>query len=351
MAMKELSQYPPDKWIRAMNRKYPNIWTDLRKVYEDPGKMIRPNSGGIELLQSVPDWCIMPTFFPFLVMTDKYGELFYMTHMDELMTLGSTYIWRCSKGIYRFAPEIYQALISQPLTGDLPMECLHHLPEWAVYVETPGLSYERHPMEGFIAHLDYNLFSRSTDLQFAMFLKGREEPRMVALPFGDGSLLDAMERVDQLDNMFTDDIHRVRYVGTRDEYKATFTSMLQLLFYLCSDEPDMPEIEHPQKRRTLSGGVRAPGEPRVWDVGVRISNVIRKYRNGSAGYQRDENAEPGTHASPRPHVRSAHWHTYWTGPRQAQFPERKPIVKWIPPIPIGMDWKRELPTTIRTIAE
>ena len=73
MAMKELSQYPPDKWIRAMNRKYPNIWTDLRKVYEDPGKMIRPNSGGIELLQSVPDWCIMPTFFPFLVMTDKYG--------------------------------------------------------------------------------------------------------------------------------------------------------------------------------------------------------------------------------------------------------------------------------------
>ena len=226
MSKKELSQYPPDKWIREVNRRYPNLWTDLRKVYENPSKMIRPNSGGIELLQSVPDWCIMPTFFPFLVITDKYGELFYMTHMDELMTLGSTYIWRCSKGIYRFAPEIYQALISQPLTGDLPMECLHHLPEWAVYVETPGLSYERHPMEGFIAHLDYNLFSRSTDLQFAMFLKGREEPRMVALPFGDGSLLDAMERVDQLDNMFTDDIHRVRYVGTRDEYKATFTAML-----------------------------------------------------------------------------------------------------------------------------
>ncbi len=133
MARKVLSQYPPDKWIREVNRRYPNLWTDLRKVYEDPGKMVRPNSGGIELLQSVPDWCIMPTFFPFLVMTDRYGEFFYMTHMDELMTLGSTYIWRCSKGIYRFAPEIYQALISQPLTGDLPMEYLHHLPEWAVY--------------------------------------------------------------------------------------------------------------------------------------------------------------------------------------------------------------------------
>jgi len=34
---------------------------------------------------------------------------------------------------------------------------------------------------------------------------------------------------------------------------------------------------------------------------------------------------------------------------QAHSPERKPIVKWIPPIPIGMDWKRELPTTVKPI--
>ena len=165
MSKKELSQYPPDKWIREVNRRYPNLWTDLRKVYENPSKMIRSNSGGIELLQSVPDWCIMPTFFPFLVITNKYGELFYMTHMDELMTLGSTYIWRCSKGIYRFAPEIYQALISQPLTGDLPMECLHHLPEWAVYVETPGLSYERHPMEGYNDKLTVDASAISYELK------------------------------------------------------------------------------------------------------------------------------------------------------------------------------------------
>ena len=161
MSKKELSQYPPDKWIREVNRRYPNLWTDLRKVYENPSKMIRPNSGGIELLQSVPDWCIMPTFFPFLVITDKYGELFYMTHMDELMTLGSTYIWRCSKGIYRFAPEIYQALISQPLTGDLPMECLHHLPEWAVpHRVFRRVLRKRKGNPGFRQHEDYALTGR-----------------------------------------------------------------------------------------------------------------------------------------------------------------------------------------------
>ena len=94
-------------------------------------------------------------------------------------------------------------------------------------------------------------YSRSTDLQFAMFLEGREDPRMVALPFGEGSLLDAMDRVDQLDNMFMNETHRIRYVGSRDEYRATFTAMLQLLLYLCSEEPDMPAIQHPSTRRTL----------------------------------------------------------------------------------------------------
>ena len=67
------------------------------------------------------------------------------------------------------------------------------MPEWAVYIETPGLSYERIPMEGFIAHLDYNMFSRSVDLQFAIFRKGIDMPKMIALPLGEGTLLDAMD--------------------------------------------------------------------------------------------------------------------------------------------------------------
>ena len=350
MARKELSPYPPDRWIREVNRRYPNLWTDLRKAYEAPGDILRMKSSGMDMLKNVPDWCVMPTLFPFMLLTDRYGELFYITHMEEIMTLGTTYIWRCSKGVYRFAPEIYRALISQPITGNVPMDCLHHLPEWAVYIETPGLVYERHPMYGFIAHLDFNLYSRNTDLQFALFLEGKSEPKMLAIPFGDGTVLDAMARVDQVDDMFLNPNHPNRYIGGRDEYKVTLTAMLQLLLYLCSDEPDMPEIEHPVKRKTLSGRVRAPEEPRVWDVGVRISNVIRRYRENSVSYRYDDSTELGSHASPRPHVRSAHWHTYWTGPRQAVFPERKPIVKWIPPIPIGMDWKREMPTVVKQVA-
>jgi len=240
-------------------------------------------------------------------------------------------------------------LVSQPLTGNLPTDCLYHLPEWAVYIETPGLSYERHAMKGFIAHLDYNLFSRNVDLQFALFLEGCDQPKMIALPFGEGSLLDAMKRVDQVDDLFMGKREN-RYIGSREEYRKTFSSMLQLLLYLCSEEPDMPQIEHPQKRRTISGGVRSPKEPQVWDVGVRISNAIRKSRKNDEHVQEKRISMQGIHASPRPHVRSAHWHTYWTGPRDAQFPVRKPVIRWIPPIPVGMDWKHELPTNVKIVS-
>ncbi len=88
------------------------------------------------------------------------------------------------------------------------MECLYHLPEWAVYIETPGLTYERYPMYGFIAHLDYNLFSKNVDLQFAMFLEGREMPKTVALPCGEGGVQGAI-----IDHTGQDETHALRLVG------------------------------------------------------------------------------------------------------------------------------------------
>ena len=102
----------------------------------------------------------------------------------------------------------------------------------------------------------------------------------------------------------------------------------------------MPQIEHPQKRWTISGGVRSPKEPQVWDVGVRVSNAIWNYKNHERTAEKEMASVQGAHSSPRPHVRAAHWHTFWVGPRSAKFPDRKPIIRWLPPIPIGMEEER-----------
>jgi len=89
MARKELSPYAPDVWIRQLNRTYPNLWTDLRKVYARPETILNSKSGGISLIRNVPDWCIMPTFFPGIIMMARYGDEYYFTHMDEIMTIAS----------------------------------------------------------------------------------------------------------------------------------------------------------------------------------------------------------------------------------------------------------------------
>ena len=63
MAKKALSPYAPDRWIRELNRRYPNIWVDLRKGFNEPHTLLGQQPKAMEMLGKVPDWCIMPTFF------------------------------------------------------------------------------------------------------------------------------------------------------------------------------------------------------------------------------------------------------------------------------------------------
>lgn len=48
--------------------------------------------------------------------------------------------WRLTQGIYRFDPAIYDAVISTEQSQKIPADMLRRLPEWCVYVETPGLT-------------------------------------------------------------------------------------------------------------------------------------------------------------------------------------------------------------------
>ena len=106
--------------------------------------------------------------------------------------------------------------------------------------------------------------------------------------------------------------------GSQTRSAVAALRILQLLLYLCSEEQDMPQIEHPQKRWTISGGVRSPKEPQVWDVGVRVSNAIWNYKNHERTAEKEMASVQGAHSSPRPHVRAAYWHTFWVGPRRRQ---------------------------------
>lgn len=84
--------------------------------------------------------------------------------------------------------------------------------------------------------------------------------------------------------------------------------------------------EQPPKARAVKGAKTAKAS-KIRRVGFREGASIE------ALYRRREQALAaglGTGRSMAPHMRSAHWHTYMTGPGRTV-----PVVKWLPPIPIN----------------
>lgn len=315
----------------------------LNSMWPDWARKCRATLNEYRDMYSVPPGYMMPTQFPLLAFREEYEDDDVLRRCsDWLMSAASMYLWRMTKGIYRFDATLYNALVAQPLEGDLPIEILNYLPEWAVYIETPGLKFDNVPLDGFIAHLDYCLFPKSFDLQFALFLTGKQYPRTVAVPLGEGTLVDALNRLDK------QDAESLATVGKRPDRKATtmiedFAPLFQLLIYLCSTEADMPPIQHPRERVRSSGAVDSPKEHRVWDVGVRIGAAIRSYVDKEATAGESHPGVPGREV--RPHIRRAHWHHFWTGSKDAQ----KLIVKWLPPIPVNAEFGEDFSAVIRPV--
>lgn len=121
-------------------------------------------------------------------------------------------------------------------------------------------------------------------------------------------------------------------IGKMVEYITPFVNMV---LYICSVNADFGDTGRPQHPANIprrKGKFPTAQQPRIWDIGVRIGPALKRAlkptENPSAGRE-----NPRT--PPRPHYRRAHWHNFWTGPRN-QPDERKLILKWLPPIPVGI---------------
>src|SRR5262249_21216175 len=54
--------------------------------------------------------------------------------------------WRATQGIYRFDADVLPALWDTPV-GDLPIQALHAIPEWCVYIDCAAMQIS-HPASG-----------------------------------------------------------------------------------------------------------------------------------------------------------------------------------------------------------
>jgi len=131
----------------------------------------------------------------------------------------------------------------------------------------------------------------------------------------------------------------------------TVPALVSLVLYLCSENAEIKESgggdrlpAYPEPKKTKKGlRLFAPDRPTHWEVGYRLGAALRR-----ASTERGSEEPTGTHARPRPHIRRAHWHSYWVG-KWNEPDGRTVVLKWLPPIAVNVQTVDDLTTTVRDV--
>lgn len=129
--------------------------------------------------------------------------------------------------------------------------------------------------------------------------------------------------IDELINHAREFVHSGD-IGS-DQQRRMYNLAISVLLYLCSDQQDA-RPHRPAYGTRKSKKPRQPSQPVIdlgFDIGPALHAARRTGHNGT-----DSDSTALTTSNVRPHLRRAHWHTYWTGPRTNPTPE----VRWLHPI-------------------
>jgi len=285
----------------------------------------------------------------YAIVTDDAGlppplPIHLVHDVARLAALGA---WRVTQSVYRFDPDLYRALTKTPISGVIP-NVIYYLPEWSVYIETPGFQFTGHDLAGFFAHLEWDVNTTRHELRLLLDLDMPKGPMLMPVPIHlGGDLQDGLIRAECIAR--TEAVRQGMPAPARDleTLEPELAPLISLLLYLCSERPDVDgdwPPSRPKMKKTKQGWRTFPAEkPRRWEMGVRIGAALRS-ANSESRTESEKIDKP--RQRPRPHIRRAHWHTYWTGSEKES--NRRAVLKWVPPVPVAIN-DDDLPATIRPI--
>ena len=320
----------PERQLAWIAEQFPTLWKEV-------------DACRVKRSRAWPGWCFLPRDefaaivkprLPTNVNDDQKAKQLTWMKMATILIP-----WRVSRSVYRFDPDIYEALINTSIRGQLPVDLLFKLPEWAVYVETPGRdTYYGGKSEGFVASLNFSSVDEGeVMLSFLSFLdEGIYFTEWFFLKDGftiEESIAEALERHHSVTaNM---NLSEPEEKLDLEEVTAHVSKLVNLLLYICQTNSEYRDIRcadgaekvpaNPSPTRTKKGlRFFPPKKPTVWECGFRQGSVIRR-----AGSEHSE-SQGGTHRGPIPHTRAAHWHTYIVGKGSRKDPTKgKRVLKWI----------------------
>ena len=173
----------PLEHLATAGKLYPNAWPLVDEFRQDRGKGL-PNW---------PNWCFLPmSAFYSIISADAKVERLPLKLIGDVARLSALGTWRISQGVYRFDTDLAKALIDSPITGAIPVDVLYRLPEWCVYVETPGYSFNQQILYGFFVHLEWDANTGRTELRFLM--DGEKSLSPFVIHLGPWTVTEALDR-------------------------------------------------------------------------------------------------------------------------------------------------------------
>ena len=334
--------------LASVGKRYPQAWQWIDKFRAER----ESEKEGF----AWPSWCFCPLSGAYAIVT---GGRDVTPSGVETSVVGALAAWRVTQGIYRFDPTLLDELWETPVTGDIPVEILERLPAWCCYIpfETPR-HVIRDNARGFFVHQEYDMGTGRRELRFLLdFDLPHEESVLKLQPMIlhlTGNLTDCLtsafaeSRKQALKHGYTEEQYKELMAAAGYSLNAVaeataheIAPLVSLTLYLCSTSAEIlgrdgqnKPLNRPVLRHTKRGTrMFPPQQPEEWQVGFRLGATLRAAAPHVSGPDRG-----GTHVGPKPHLRRAHWHAFWTGPKAKpgrEYTDRKLVLKWLHPILVG----------------
>jgi hypothetical protein len=313
-----MAQHRALDWLHEYGRRYPKAWEFYARWQCEPP-------------MTWPAWCWCP--MAAAVDTFRLHKGPPQNETYEVAPIAALAAWRATQGIYRVHPTLLAELLATPITGDIPSETLMRLPEWCVYVEVDADVLEV-KLRGFFAHLEFDKDTCRPELRLvfdteAHGLLGHAIHLGGTLLDGVRAAVDASVADYRKAGVPASAIRRMRTTGAV-ELASALQQLVSVVLYLCADDAEIEGLR-PLPPKVIRGAKRplmpAAKAPLVHETGLRIGGALDA---ATTGAERDE----GGGVAVTPHVRRAHWHAYWMGPRDGA---RRVVLRWLSPILVGFD--------------
>lgn len=348
----------PLELMRKVEGEYPEAWDQMAYFHS-----LRGSDPDMQW----PEWCYAPMAAASAIVTDAMIPDFSEKAFFDISSIFALAPWRLTRQVYAMDADLERELIDSEPATKIPAEILHRLPYQSFYVQTADISVFGHKIDGFFVTLEYDVKNGEHELRLLPVSADLSFILPLSLHINCETIGEAFDRYEDVTNQRSLEFLGVEYKNlintpikkmgvdvTRQSAKTAIQELLPIVVYICSTDNDIRERKPAKPKPSVDAAAKPqptqktePTAKKInfWDVGVRIGPALKKYHEHQV--TRGSTHE-GSHTPKRPHIRRAHYHSFWTGHRNDEA-NRELVVKWIPPIFVNADDGSNAPVTIHKV--